>query len=884
MSIKLFNNYKKIKMFLGNILYDLKSTEDIVKENLIANFDARNIENYSENSLIDNIGGFRATLGNGVALDPNNISNQGLICKSNYTFEINGLNDIKDINKGFTIEIIQSRINKESLFYNINNYFSFSYTDTSDKRKTVGIYEHNYIDENNLISVTNSVFDPNKYVHLQCVLYSNGIGKIFINGFKGYLDVSPTDFKSYDDLFLSTTRLKFNNDTTDTVFSCLRIYNRALTDSELKNNLFAEINKLEINNVELLPKNITIKKGSEFSFYKDVNPDVISNRINYNLNSLNNNVSVINSHTIKANTVGSSEVTLNSNYKNKNITDKVNCTIVDSLNFELPTLQRPEYTGVVIGNKINSLYIDEEYALMAFLIPYMPNYDNIIKFKTSNSDVCSINYGVLKANSTGKCVITATDPEGLYSDSFTIEILGKPIESIDESEIYYVDIKKYGISIDNTNGINTTKGIINALDYASNNNFKKIVFPKGTYLTSIYANETIDDTIYTTGTIKIPSNMIVDFSNSIINIEPVNSGTIKYSMFAFQGNCKNSKIINATIYGEKETMSISPNKSEEHSLCVLFYDAENCGLENCTIGKSNGFNIQGLRGIRSHSFNYASIMQDNIEAGSYDDNGEKDDNNINNNWRTIDKIDISMIEDHFELGHVQAYSGYLISARLYDIIFYDENGTFIEVQRNCVQFFRYNTPVGAKYANLVFHQPTQPTGAGVGDHSYMISLYTLMEPYKCYIKNCVIRDNHSTGIAMCGGKRWLIENNHFINNYGRDPSAHVDYEDGWDSMIGDVWRYNIFEKGGGGFLNVDGHSLVVHNNIFNFTGFDQRDRCQNYRIYNNVFNNCIKVTLSCQNEGVAAENILYNTEFRTQNYFHDTHMYDVRYFNNYTIK
>lgn len=878
-----------ITFFLNNNKYNYidYNGPGIIKHGLVYNIDPKNIDNYEENKIIDSVNGL--TISNNINIDSNRISKYGLICDNNYILTLNSVSSlIKDFSE-LTVELIQSKYSSDMLFLNKNNLFFFNYLNVDNNSTRISKYEHNCITKNNKQTSTSKLINDDNYVHLQFVFKSNGTAQIWINGYKGYEDIYINDLQNYSKLFdyHSSSQLKYNdalNYNGDTIFIGLRIYNRALSVSELEKNFTVELSNSYISSFKIFPKNITIKKKSELTLFNKINPYIIPDKYQTNLYSDSQNILIVDKNRIKATNVGVGSITLQCEYKDDIIQDTINYEVVESLNLELPTLQREPYTGIVIGNKIESLYVDEEYALMAFLTPYMPTYDNIIKFASDNPDICAVNYGVLKAVSVGECTITATDPEGFYSDSFIIKILEKPIENIDESEVYYVDVENYGISIDNTNGVDTTKGIINALEYASTNGYKKTVFPKGTYLTSIYANKVIDDTIYTTGTIKIPSNMIVDFSNSTINIEPVNSSTIKYSMFAFQGNCKNSKIINATIYGERETMTLSPSKSDEHSLCVLFYDAENCGLENCTVGKSNGFNIQGLRGIRGSQFNFASILQENIEAGSYNDNGDKDDINIDNNWRTINKVDVTKLGDHFELGHVKYYSGYLISARLYDIIFYDENETCIDVQRNCIQFFRYNTPAGAKYANLVFHQKTQPSGVAEGDFNYMVSLYTLGEPYKCYIRNCIIRDNYSTGIAMCGGKRWLMENNRFINNNGRDPSCHVDYEDGWDSMVGDIWRYNTFERDGGGFLNVDGHSIVIHNNIFNITGFDQRIRCQNYRIYNNVFNNCNIIKLESQSESTFSENLLYKTTVKIGNYYHANNLYSIRIFNNYTIE
>ena len=133
---------------------------------------------------------------------------------------------------------------------------------------------------------------------------------------------------------------------------------------------------------------------------------------------------------------------------------------------------------------------------------------------------------------------------------------------------------------------------------------------------------------------------------------------------------------------------------------------------------------------------------------------------------------------------------------------------------------------------------------------------------------------------MCGGKRWLIEDNIFINNGDNDPAAHVDYEDGWESAGLDIWRNNTFDNSGQ-FVLCAGHSLTFHNNKFK-CHVDNRVRTQFSRWYLNTFDND-STWLSTQTDMVFAQNLILNKNYTItgQNYHGDKTQYEVRALKNY---
>ena len=412
--------------------------------------------------------------------------------------------------------------------------------------------------------------------------------------------------------------------------------------------------------------------------------------------------------------------------------------------------------------------------------------------------------------------------------------------------------------------------------WAKEKGYRKIVFPKGEYLIT---PEVSKEKNGITGTIFLPDNMIIDFSGSIINIKPTDiSKTSGYSIFVFDENIKNTVLCNADIRGDRYT-NTTENLSD---FCrnILVRGAIECGIENCDIGNSGGFNIGLSRMAINNVSDSVGISETNIEAGTFTDFGEKDDENVSNNWRTINKLNISPLHGYFELGTVWEYGGYPIMSRLYDMWIYNQSDELLEVKHDCRVFYRYDLPEGYYYAHVVLHQPEKPTGTL--DQGGMIRFYSLYEPYKCYMKNCRIHDNYSTGIAACGGKHWTFDGLIFENNGVTDPACHVDYEDGWESVIGDIWRNCYFDdKQGNGIILVSGNSATFYNNEINCK-FDPRVRSENWRVYHNIITKSI--TGNCQTDTVIAQNLLLNgATIKDGSHYHgDVTEYKMRDIDNYS--
>lgn len=264
---------------------------------------------------------------------------------------------------------------------------------------------------------------------------------------------------------------------------------------------------------------------------------------------------------------------------------------------------------------------------------------------------------------------------------------------------------------------------------------------------------------------------------------------------------ENSKLCNGTILGERDFKEpLYPNwkgdPQTEGSVSISFEEGCSNGIENLTVRKSIGFNMgarlgqqsAGVVGVGPIPVKFASLGW-----GDLDENG----NSLESATvqRTTGFLDVRAIKDTFEFGLPLGYMGYnTLRARIYDIYFYDADKVFLERKRGRLTFHKYQKPQKAAWAKIVLHWDAAIT-SGHPDFSGAIGFITEYKPpVRNFIRNCVIEDNYSTGLAACGGINWRIEGNTFRRNGGRMPGCDIDWEDGWEYSQDDVIRNNSFES------------------------------------------------------------------------------------------
>jgi uncharacterized protein YjdB len=847
------------------------TTTGIITDGLILHYDFTNKAGTSSNTITDTVNNVEATL-IGVAHDGVNdgyIDNRGLLLQPSEYVTVptntSPVNNMIDINSGLTIELTSYDTNgilfrtandKLRMFLNANvNLWGANYLATDGTIKTTSLTVSQVIKPLvGNIAINNALNNKGSNAINTITLRKNQghTMNIFINGLTNYQQhVLPTDFVSFvntlAEMSLHLRRNIVGLNTGPTILRNFSIYNRALTDQEITQNYTYHNSNETLQSVSVHPSEVNLQPGHNQILSAVGSPSKYTNLLTTTFQSGNEGFVTVDENGILTGVhEGETVITVTSTYEEHTFTNYVNVTV------EGQTLTPPSSTrtidGMSINRSIDTLEVGESYAVMATALsselPYDIFNDNIVLWESSDTTIAKVNYGVLEGVSQGTATLTAYDSMKNYSESFDVTVTNPTEVIIKAGETFNVSLNDYAIKSDNTNSTNTTTGIQSALDYASTNGFKKIVFPQGTYL----VNPTVR-------TIQMPNEMIVDFSDSTINIEPSSLTAIGYTMILFS-NVSNTKLINAKIYGEADFTSVQQSVES----CVSVVVREECyksGLENCTVSKSPGFNILTENKLVKTGTTGRNVNKDNFESGNIGAMGNVD-NSINvNYYRSINYMDISGLGDYYMIGYNQGYYGYPhLRSRLYSIHFYNEVYEHIESQMYNLQFYNYDKPVNAKYAKLVIYQEAAPTTQD-GDFNAVAFIRTVAMPRRCFIKNCIIEDNFSTGIALCGGEDWLIEGNTFSNNRGRMPGCDIDWEDGWENMIGDITTKNTFNTLSGVIFSAGG-SLALFNNTFNNSNLVAWGRTQNYRIFNNVFNGrgSQDINLSTQGDSVFARNIL----------------------------
>ncbi|MGM7721176.1 chitobiase/beta-hexosaminidase C-terminal domain-containing protein [Metabacillus sp. Hm71] len=868
----------------------------LITEGLILHYDFTNKAGTTSNTITDNVNNVQATLV-GVTHDgvtDGYVDNKGLLLQVQDYVQIptntSPLNQLIDLNDGLTIQMISYDTNgshwrTEDLKFNSaksGSFTKYKKTDGSEGSRSIDSfwfddstgYRQSYQEWVNPIG-------SNAVNVFTLRINEDNTASIFINdaiNANGRRPV-PQDFVSYiNSMALSPLQLRRNyvgHNTAPETLVAFVIYNRELTDNEVRNNYLFFRNEEPLEGISVNPANVQLNPGESQRLVVQGLPNRYTELLSITFQSGNEGYVIVDQNGLLTGVSdGETNVSVTATYKDQTFTEFVQVKVGGQI--VSPPSSNRTIVGMSINRKTHTLQVGENFVVMATALSsgllYDIFHDNIVIWESSDPSVAKVQYGVVEGVSPGTATLTAYDATKTYSESFDITVVNKIEAPLTESEIYYVDVNNFSIKLDNTDSTNTTNGIQNALDHAAANGYKKIVFPKGTYLISPAVR-----------TIYPPSDMIIDFSDSILNIEPSVLTATGYKMFYFT-NVKNTKLIRANVYGERDSTTIQ--NSVEGCLSVLIDDCMNTGLESCTFSKSPGFNvITGTLPNRNMGkiTQSISVSRFNFEAGNLDENGNIDNSKTTNYYRYNQYMDVSGLGEYYLLGYTQGYHGYPhLRSRLYSIHFYNENFTHIESQMYNLQYYNYPKPPNAKYAKIVIYQEAPPSSGDSDFNGAVAFLRTIGMPRNCYIKNCTFKDNFSTGLAMCGGQNWIIEGNTFSNNGGRMPGCDIDWEDGWEHMVGDVLKTNTFNSRIGVLFSA-GSSLAAFNNTFNQSTMTVWSRTQNFRIFNNVFNGKGSLTndFKTQGDSVLARNIFTNNATYSTGIHHSGASYKVHeIFNN----
>lgn len=634
---------------------------------------------------------------------------------------------------------------------------------------------------------------------------------------------------------------------------------------------------LQVNTVNTL-SSVNMAVGETYAIPFSTSP-VIDYK-NARLDDTNTDKSIIKlnqDNTINALKDGETEINLVVKNKTKTIKVVVGKNISDEdeqyLLTELAKKHTRNIKEIMIANPIDKMQVGDLYTLWAIGLQDetenafrwdMRGDNNSVSITSSNSNIISCNFGVLRANAPGTATITAKYIGQDVKTTFDVVVSNKQDTDASSLKILNVDLTEYGLDNNGTkdSGTKNTEGIIRLFEYASNNNYEKIIFPTGTY------NVQGD-----VGTIYYPSDMIVDWNNSNIQLEErksykiaewhnVNPGNkYAYNMFEIE-KVKNLIVMNGKFYAENHLFD--KKYHIEHELTLEVVGAKNIKIVNCEFNDAPGFNV-GL-GDANNRASWTPFKLGNCEVGGLTDTGENDDTKSESRFRSNDFINLAGLNKvtdtlDFGVGCIQGYGGYAyVTGRIYNICFYDKDKKFISKIENCIQFFSYERPQNSVYCKLEFFQKGIPTKSDP-DFDGVVHLYALHKTKDLQFIGCKFKEAMSTGISPQGGNNVLIKDCEFINCGYYDPAAAFDWEDGGLHIYGHIVDNCKFISTGKALhyiISVKSRGVVLCNNELQDTTLDMRVDSETYRIFkNNWISNrsgASRISVSAKTDAVMANN------------------------------
>lgn len=580
-----------------------------------------------------------------------------------------------------------------------------------------------------------------------------------------------------------------------------------------------------------------LQPGDTMTLCAEVAPDSAKSGITAAITGLS--VAKLDGDTITALTVGETTLTLT--------TDGVAKTVPIHVGVQTGTEVTSErvVTDIAIVNPIGELQVGDEWALYAVAltdnaVPYSVQEDNIVSMSSSDPDVITAEFGVLRARGVGSATVTVTDHTGTVEKTLEVAVVAADSDLIPERDVYHCNDRTHNIYNDGTHAAETTAGLAAAIAYAEEQGYKKIVFNPGRYLCNADY-----------GTLSIPSGMVVDFQSAEIVLQTGTQSAASYR-FIVMDSCEKSVLRNLTVYGEKYTGGTG---STATTALTIRGNSNRCRVENCKFLYSTGFNV----GCDYSRTAIVGFQLSNVEAGGIADDGTPDDTNVTGKFRAKNHIDITSIGETFGLGNMQGYQGYLyLSARVYDIYFYDADKTLIGSLENCIQYQQYNKPAGAKYCKIVFYQASAPT-SGDPDYASVAHIYTASQPKFTMFKDCEFAYATMTGLSPQGGIATTLDGCTFLNNGSRDPYSHIDWEDGRIHIQGHIVRNCTFKQTESAYrsnlISTAGRDVVLHNCTVQGGTVSIGSESQNWRVYYNDFRETT-VSLGSKGDMAFAGNLL----------------------------
>lgn len=426
---------------------------------------------------------------------------------------------------------------------------------------------------------------------------------------------------------------------------------------------------------------------------------------------------------------------------------------------------------------------------------------------------------------------------------------------------YVIELDRWGVNNNGLEAVNTTKGINDALVWASQQGFKEVVLPKGTYL--------IDEK----NPIAPQSFMTFNLNGSTLKIR-TNNSEIYRVIRVYQKNF--SRITNGIIVGDKGTHDYyngaakwKPNttysindkviptntiadSSRYYYMCTAIATGVSGTVEPSwnpssvtldggikwtavargTHEGGTGININGGKFITVDNLEIYNLTGDAVNCGGdggtlpyylrfstssvgglspIDGTPTNETNKIR--WTTKIPMDDPVISKFGTFGIYGNGYGYLgseITATHYDVLFYNKDDIF-HSSRTKVQFFDdVEVPDGASYAKIVLYQNTIPS-----DQGNQLWVAVNRNCQHIYFEKLNLHHCRRQGMSL-GGKFIYVRDNEIHHIKGTNPQSGIDIEDGYNlNQHYYIERNHFHDNHGYDLVITSGKYMNVSNNRFN---------------------------------------------------------------------
>ncbi|MEW9501131.1 right-handed parallel beta-helix repeat-containing protein [Jeotgalibacillus marinus] len=466
----------------------------------------------------------------------------------------------------------------------------------------------------------------------------------------------------------------------------------------------------------------------------------------------------------------------------------------------------------------------------------------------------------------------------IKSNTWSSQKISSAINSIveavvSETDTYLIELDRWGISNNLTNAFDTSTGINSAIQWAYENGYTNVIFPKGEYLIhedipilpqsrtiydlngakfriqdnkiEKYAIFEPTDTEYTTikngilqgdryshdyyeGAVQWKSNTVYSIGDKVIPVGQI-GGETTHGIAQYYFECTSSGLSSTTEpIWESEPIKDGNTVNDGSVIWTAVHSGthewgagiELKGLcrftviENCEIYETTGDGI-----ITSGAYNQKGVVyKTNIVEGFINtDTGtiETSDEWIRTN-RSYSLTDSQIQSNGYIALYGNGYGKWYFEVKHYNAYFYDIDGNFISVEENVI----WNTPIyfpkNADHVYFSINQPMPDLDSIEGDRFAEFRTQSNVE--FTVIRNNNIHHTRRTGMALGYCRQVIVENNEIHHVSGAAPECAIDVEDGnWTNQHYHFERNVCHHNGFYDLILFSGVYITVKDNVFSST-------------------------------------------------------------------